>query len=107
MTKKVYIFQIFLLLILVTSILTSTTQAMTKAEFLALFLDKNDFSKPLRMVQDSREDKPAPGDDAFMRYGGQFAGFRVWMDSRTDAILWRLVDIRWVFPDEQRAKKYH
>jgi hypothetical protein len=70
-----------------------------------LFLNEEDLA-PLRRVQDSRIHPPDPDDAAFVRYGGLRGGFAVWMGSVASAV-WRLVDIRFVFPDEERAAAYH
>jgi len=75
-------------------------------EFLDLFLDADDFDEPMRCVQDTREQGPDPGDVAFPRSHGLYSGFAVWMGS-TEHPVWRLVDIRWVFPDSDRARAYH
>jgi hypothetical protein len=73
--------------------------------YAALFLNEEDLA-PLRRVQDSRIHPPDPDDAAFVRYGGLRGGFAVWMGSVASAV-WRLVDIRFVFPDEERAAAYH
>jgi len=74
--------------------------------YLKLFLNKDDFSSPMRMVQDTRLQKQDPNDNAFGKYSGVYSGFAVWM-GRSDSLLWRIVDIRWVFPDEHKASAYH
>mgnify|MGYP006302529515 CR=1 FL=1 len=71
-----------------------------KGTYLKLFLDKKDL-KPMRMVQDTRKKGPDPRDAEFKKYKGITSGFSVWM-GRTDHTVWRLVDIRWVFPSADR-----
>lgn len=58
----------------------------------------------MSLVQDSAESKLDPGDYAFAACDGISSGLRVWMAARSEQI-WRLVDIRWVFPDANRAAR--
>jgi hypothetical protein len=73
--------------------------------YLALFLDESDLPE-LGKVQDSRAHGADPGDDAFPRHGGLFGGFQAWM-AGYGAVVWRVVDIRWVLPTPAEASAYH
>ena len=81
------------------------TVGLDEPAYLALFLDGSDLPA-MHPVQDSRLQGADPGDAAFGNRGGLHSGFQVWMDE-TDAPLWRLVDIRWVFPSAADAGAYH
>ena len=72
----------------------------------ALYLDSNELPPGLQVFQDSREEGPDPGDFAFAARDGVHSGSRVWMGDTADTI-WQLVDIRFVFPDAERAAAYH
>ncbi len=74
--------------------------------YLELFLDEQDFGGTLRRVQDTRLWNPDPSDIAFPRYQGILTGFAVWMGG-TYQPLWRVVDIRSVFPTAWQASAYH
>lgn len=74
--------------------------------FRATFLTGEELGPPLRRIQDEREQGPDPGDTAFARQHGLFAGFQVWMGDPSRPI-WRVVDGRFAFPTEQRAAAYH
>ena len=72
--------------------------------YAALFLQDGDLPG-LRLIQDSRH--PRGGTDAeFAKQGGERAGFAVWMGA-DDRPLWRVVDVRWVFPTAEAAATYH
>lgn len=75
------------------------------SDYLSLFLEQDELPG-MRMVQDSRDLGPDSSDDAFSSYGGVAAGMRIWMDE-ADRPVWRLVDVRWTFPDAERAAGYH
>jgi hypothetical protein len=79
---------------------------ITLDEFRNIFLESGDFSEPMRMVQDTRDQGPDHGDTAFPKYHGLFAGFRVWVGSSEQPV-WRVVDVRWVFPSAEKAEAYH
>jgi hypothetical protein len=72
----------------------------------ALYLEADDLPGNLTLVQDSRGQGSDPGDYAFGGCDGVHAGLRVWLGEATDTV-WRLVDIRFVFPDAERAAAYH
>lgn len=77
----------------------------SKNQYFDIFLNSKEMPNSMRMVQDSKLNGPDPDDRLFTRNHGIFAGFQVWM-GRSDSPLWRIVDIRWVFPDEKKAKDY-
>lgn len=104
MILRSIIFALFSVLCL--SNLSSAVEPMTKEKYFELFLKNDDFPDPMRMVQDSRLDGLDPNDKSFGKNSGMFNGFAVWM-GRSDSKLWRIVDIRWVFPDEPKAKAYY
>ncbi|SNY23391.1 hypothetical protein [Paractinoplanes atraurantiacus] len=60
----------------------------------------------MQLVQDSADLAPDPGDYAFSACGGVGTGLRVWLAPDTSSV-WRLVDIRFVFPDAASAAAYH
>ncbi|MEU6098614.1 hypothetical protein [Streptomyces sp. NPDC047079] len=73
--------------------------------FLSTFLRAADLTG-LRVVQDSRlgEGLTEQTDD-FARHGGVRFGMQVWMGD--DTVIWRLVDIRWLFKDPRGAAAFH
>jgi hypothetical protein len=73
--------------------------------YLATFLGASDLAG-LRVVQDSRlgEGLSEPP-EGFVRRGGVQSGMRVWMGD--DTVIWRLVDIRWLFEDPREAAAFH
>jgi len=73
--------------------------------FGALFLADGD-APNMRIAQDARSQGADRNDGAFVAHGGLAAGFQAWVDAG-GAPLARLVDIRWVFPDADRARAYH
>jgi hypothetical protein len=73
--------------------------------YLATYLDQADLPE-MHRVQDSRLSGPDKGDAPFAVHGGQFSGLQVWMGA-DDAVVWRLVDIRFAFPDPACAAAYH
>lgn len=79
---------------------------MDEKTYLELFLDKKDLPKGMSRVQDSRTRGADPGDSAFVRCRGEHSGMAAWMGPDTRPV-WRLVDIRWVFPTEADAAEYH
>jgi hypothetical protein len=70
-----------------------------------LYLDGDDLPG-MSLVQDSAGSGPDPGDYAFPACDGVSSGLRVWLAPQTEPV-WRLVDIRFVFPDAERAAIYH
>ena len=78
---------------------------ITRERYLATYLDQDDLPQ-LHQVQDSRLSRPDEGDTAFGVHGGLFRGLSVWMGA-DDAVVWRLVDIRFAFPDDVSAAAYH
>ena len=71
----------------------------------ALYLSAEDLPE-MQVAQDSRDAGPDPGDYAFAPCEGRHSGFQVWLADDTRPV-WRLVDIRFVFPDVERAAAYH
>ncbi len=84
----------------------SKAQPLSEAAYLALFLTEAELPKGMRRVQDSRKKGADPQDSAYRKHGGQSAGMSIWM-GRSDDPVWRMVDIRWVFPSESAARAYH
>jgi hypothetical protein len=76
-----------------------------EAGYLALFLSSDDLPG-LTVAQDSRMPGPFAADDAFVQLGGTRTGMVRWQGRKGDPIQ-ALVDIRWVFPDEDAASAYH
>ncbi|WP_152609307.1 hypothetical protein [Kocuria rosea] len=71
----------------------------------ALYLRSDDLPG-MQLVQDSADSGPDSGDYAYSACNGLGTGLRVWLGATTDPV-WRLVDIRFVFPDADRAAAYH
>jgi hypothetical protein len=71
----------------------------------AAYLEQDDLPR-MSLVQDCAGAGPDDGDYAFAACDGMASGFRVWMAPESDPV-WRLVDIRFVFPDAARASAYH
>lgn len=79
---------------------------ISRDDYLSLFLEADAFPKPMEMVQDTRLHGPDPDDLAFPRCQGILTGLAAWM-AAIDEIIWRVVDIRWVFPTAWQASTYH
>ena len=79
---------------------------ITQDQYLGLYLEAADFTAPMRQVQDTRLQGPDPVDVWFAKYQGILTGFAVWMSS-VDKVIWRLVDIRTVFPTARQASAWH
>jgi hypothetical protein len=75
------------------------------ARYASLYLDEGDLPTSLSLVQDSRAQGPDANDFWFTLHEGVHGGFQVWLGDTTDTV-WRVVDIRYVFPDEQGAASY-
>jgi len=71
-----------------------------------IFLAAGDLPPHLKQVQDSSGQGADADDFAFAANDGVGAGFNVWLGDDTETV-WRLVDIRFVFPDAHRAAAYH
>lgn len=71
--------------------------AMSEDTYLALYLEDVDLEGRLTQQQDSRWNGPDARDLWFARHQGMVTGLAVWLGKPSDAI-WRLVDIRTVFP---------
>jgi hypothetical protein len=78
---------------------------MSDDTYRSLYLERGDLPG-MRLTQDSRDKGADPGDKAFNELGGLKSGMVVWMGDN-DAPVWRVADIRWVFPTVTAAKKYH
>lgn len=77
-----------------------------QGDYLDLFLQADDFGPAMKRVQDSRLQGPDPVDVWFPKYQGILTGMSVWLGSTADPI-WRVVDIRTVFPTEGNAHAWH
>jgi hypothetical protein len=78
---------------------------MADDTYRSLYLERGDLPG-MRIAQDSRDKGADPGDSAFREHGGLKSGMVVWTGD-SDAPVWRVADIRWVFPSVSAAKKYH
>jgi len=88
------------------SIETTTKFGVTDVapeHFATLFLSETDLPNQMKCTQRL---KPGPPDEAFTAAGGQFAAMSVWATEDKSAAVWRLIDIRWVLPDERAAQEY-
>src|SRR5581483_2489439 len=74
-------------------------------DLFACFLQAVDLPSGMTMPQDDRSGGPDPGDAHFARFGGLKAGLARWHSP--DGPAGRLIDIRWLFPDERAAADYH
>ena len=83
----------------------SEPRGLAEEDFLLLFLTAADFSNGMRQVQDTRLQGPDPGDRDFARNRGVMSGFTAWMAADSEPV-WRVVDIRWTFPDADAAHAY-
>jgi hypothetical protein len=79
---------------------------ITTEKYRALFLEQKAFGQAMRMTQDNRENGPDPGNRSFAKHRGIQAGFTVWMGN-SEKPIWRVVDIRFVFPTEGAASAFH
>ena len=94
----------------------SSYQALAKAadgvsglsveSYAQLFLEDNDLPAGLKQVQDARNKGPDAGDVAFEKQQGKRSGFAAWLAERKDAVVWRVVDVRFVFPTADAASEY-
>jgi hypothetical protein len=75
------------------------------AQYASLYLGEADLPASLSLSQDSRAQGPDAGDFWFTLHAGIHCGFQVWQGDIADTV-WRVVDIRYVFPDEQAAAIY-
>jgi hypothetical protein len=75
------------------------------ARYASLYLDEDDLPASLSLEQDSRAQGPAANDFWFTLHAGVHSGFQVWVGDMADTV-WRVVDIRHVFPDEEAAATY-
>jgi hypothetical protein len=74
-------------------------------DLLACFLQAADLPAGMTMPQDNRASGPDPSDQHFSRFGGLKAGLARWHSP--DGPAGRLIDIRWLFPNERAAADYH
>lgn len=81
-------------------------RGLTDDDYTALFLAAEDFPEGLAQAQDARSKGPDPGDKKFAELGGKRAGFAVWSATGQNVPMARIVDIRFVFPDEAAAQNY-
>lgn len=80
--------------------------SITDQIYSQLFLEARELPATLQMVQDSRMRVADPNDEAFRRCEGLRSGLVAWQ-GQIGAMIERVVDIRWVFPNEEKAKLYH
>jgi tetratricopeptide (TPR) repeat protein len=74
--------------------------------FLRLFLEASDLPANMRFTEDYRRENWQPLDDSLSERVGQHSGAAIWV-AEIDNPLWFLKDIRWTFPNEDRAYAYH
>jgi hypothetical protein len=79
---------------------------ISQRDYLDLFLQAEDLGPTLKPVQDSRLQGPDPVDVWFPKYQGILTGMSIWLGSLAEPV-WRLVDIRTVFPTEWQASAWH
>lgn len=73
--------------------------------YLDLFLTDAEMPPDVEQVQDSRLQGPDDRDHSFTPLGGRRTGLVLWLGEE-DRTLWRIVDIRWEFPDAEAASRY-
>lgn len=81
------------------------SQSLSKESYLRLFLEASDLPAGMERVQDSRTQGADPKDAAYKSHHGEASGMAAWMGA-DNAPIWRVVDIRWVFPTEAEAAAY-
>ncbi len=84
----------------------SLLSGMDEAGYAKLFLDAADLPPGFKKVQDVRNEKPDPSDRKWAEFKGRRQGFVVWMAKDSKAMLWRIVDVRLVFPGPGEARSY-
>jgi hypothetical protein len=75
-------------------------------DYLALFLEAGDLPPTLQRLQDRRLQGPDARDRWFARHQGILTGMAVWTAAPSETIF-RLVDIRTVFPTARQASAWH
>lgn len=74
--------------------------------YLSTFLDQEDVGPSLQWAQDSRISVPDPDDQAFARLHGSYTGLSAWQ-AGFEQTIWRIVDIRFLFGNQEDAANYH
>lgn len=80
--------------------------AISDEAYASLFLHDADFGASVRQIQNTRRMGPDPDDWQFARCQGIGCGFAIWQTEDGKPI-WRVVDIRFVFPTRWQASGYH
>lgn len=81
-------------------------QSITDQNYLQLFLETREVPAGLQLTQDSRMRGSDPNDEIFRRCFGLRSGLIAWQ-APINSVIERIVDIRWVFPNEDMARAYH
>jgi hypothetical protein len=79
---------------------------ISDGDYLDLFLKAEDLEPRMNLMQDSRLQGPDPADVWFPKHQGILTGMSIWLGSTGEPV-WRLVDIRTVFPTEYTASAWH
>lgn len=81
---------------------------ISEQSFAALWLDAGDLPGGLERTENYRNgpDQTMGPDDFFKPLGGARSGLNVWIDDDAAHTISRIVDIRWVFPDDTSAERY-
>jgi hypothetical protein len=80
--------------------------AISDEAYASLFLDETDFGTSFRQIQNTRRMGPDPDDWQFARFQGIACGMAIWQ-AEDDKPIWRVNDIRLVFPTCWQASAYH
>ena len=75
------------------------TPAESAGKFSGLFLRNDDFSGEMKRTENNELKK----EPLFTKLRGEFAALSVWMAADLRRAIWRVVDLRWVFPDDKSA----
>jgi len=98
-------FFIFPLIFIVFGTSKSFAFPVDTTAYLNFFLTSSDLPL-MKNGQDSRTRGADQGDSAYVNNHGLMAGMNIWIQKGSSDTIDRLVDIHWVFPDAESAKKY-
>ncbi len=96
---------IALLLLLLSNVSAARAETgVDTTEYRKLFLSAEDIPK-MKLGQNNLISRPDKEDVSFARFHGQLVGMMIWNGGSEDTV-WRINDIRWVFPDDSSAESY-
>ena len=93
--------------LLACSLLTLSAAALDKASYEQLYLTAQDLPGLEKRADDTYGGPiPTTVTEAFEAVGGTFAGRVQWYHPHTDEVVWSVMDMRYVFPDERTAQSF-